>query len=1015
MVKIITQSLEVSTADLVVIPKSTAGTISGAFQAIINQLDNGYEIFQSDLGDVALLPVTGNSKWRYVALACSVNDFKSSYTALYQIIRNLFEGLPADVKTVALPLLGTGAGGMDPIKAFQILSKSIDELAPVGINVNIHILDLNLHKTLDQATGWNLTVSARRLAFDFIIDDIIDITWVKDQMTMADFYFDFARSKFLEYQSHNLELSFYQLLGDLFGQSNKVFSKFLFTIAENSREYDFLVLCGQLVAYIDKHAYNKDLWNSYPDKRTLARSSVNQTRWIQNLIKFKAGKKNHYSVLTPSISNAFAYLQNPSKNLTMLSANHRYQVGKVFFDISSDEELLPAVEKYFIQKGIKCTNPYNNGSLYSRILYMPDVKSLWIIEPITATVKDWKLPKQIIGSSQKDINAQLPEQNIKVAEITDAEMVRQRNLKLLMHSDLYATVDLLNYETYAAIIARLITSDLSKPPFNISILAPWGKGKTTLMRFIQNKINPKISDLAIKEKPVSSIMTLMSWLKTPDKILSDLKKLDHPVIWFNAWKFQKSEQVWSGLADEVIRQLSTQLSSVDQERFWFKLNLKRIDRDKIKRELLFKSIQKLLIPLLYAFFGLFLSWVLDQLPWRPYLNSFFRTYPVLISGIPLFVGIFVSTKQVFSKWQKPPEIDAGKFVLQPEYRSKMGYLQAVEDDLRQAIEIVINPEKPAVIFIDDLDRCSPTVIADVVEAINAFMSGDLSKCYFIIGQDPQMVTASLDVTYEKIAGKIGRFESQHASIGRSFLEKFSQLTINIPVMDGDQKKQFIDSLLSTIDLESIPTEEEQRGLIEAYQNLQIEVGTLSDPEDIFTEKKDNIEKRVELFNRQLVLSFQDSILATAFKNYRIEDNELENIIIYVAEYLDSPRTIKRFLNLFLFYHFFRFTIPGKKLLKIDDQTLGLWIVIMVRWPLLVQAIQWDTEKGFFTGSDCLERARKFDELIDGNGTFDDYIISLKRELGEGLTWQCDQDLYELCKGKEKSSIKLEQIVISGIW
>ena len=48
-----------------------------------------------------------------------------------------------------------------------------------------------------------------------------------------------------------------------------------------------------------------------------------------------------------------------------------------------------------------------------------------------------------------------------------------------------------------------------------------------------------------------------------------------------------------------------------------------------------------------------------------------------------------------------------------------------------------------VIFIDDLDRCFPAKVGQVVEAINLFLAGDLPKCMFVIGMDTELVAAAL--------------------------------------------------------------------------------------------------------------------------------------------------------------------------------------------------------------------------------------------------------------------------------
>jgi len=56
-------------------------------------------------------------------------------------------------------------------------------------------------------------------------------------------------------------------------------------------------------------------------------------------------------------------------------------------------------------------------------------------------------------------------------------------------SDLWSEDDRLGYEAYARTIASLITHKETKPPLAIGIKAPWGAGKTTLMKRVQHLLD----------------------------------------------------------------------------------------------------------------------------------------------------------------------------------------------------------------------------------------------------------------------------------------------------------------------------------------------------------------------------------------------------------------------------------------------------------------------------------------------------------------------------------------------
>jgi hypothetical protein len=64
-------------------------------------------------------------------------------------------------------------------------------------------------------------------------------------------------------------------------------------------------------------------------------------------------------------------------------------------------------------------------------------------------------------------------------------------VKAYLHSDRWTLDDQLNYSLYAEAIAEFIRHGDTKPPLAIGILAPWGQGKTTLMKLIQHQLQLK--------------------------------------------------------------------------------------------------------------------------------------------------------------------------------------------------------------------------------------------------------------------------------------------------------------------------------------------------------------------------------------------------------------------------------------------------------------------------------------------------------------------------------------------
>src|SRR5690606_11637359 len=79
--------------------------------------------------------------------------------------------------------------------------------------------------------------------------------------------------------------------------------------------------------------------------------------------------------------------------------------------------------------------------------------------------------------------------------------------------------------------------------------------------------------------------------------------------------------------------------------------------------------------------------------------------------------------------------------------------------------------KRLVVFIDELDRCSPDTILDTLEAIRLFLF--TGNSVFIIGADERHIAYA-------VKRKFNEIEGQQINIGKEYLEKIIQYPIRIP-------------------------------------------------------------------------------------------------------------------------------------------------------------------------------------------------------------------------------------------
>lgn len=163
-----------------------------------------------------------------------------------------------------------------------------------------------------------------------------------------------------------------------------------------------------------------------------------------------------------------------------------------------------------------------------------------------------------------------------------------------------------------------------------------------------------------------------------------------------------------------------------------------------------------------------------------------------------------------------------------------------------------------VVFIDELDRCSPETILDTLEAIKLFLF--TGKTAFVIGADERHIAYAVKSKFKDIEG-------QEIDIGKEYLEKLVQYPIKIPRLDTKEVETYIGSLLLQSDIESETFDK----LILAFQQSQSE-------------------------------DFTTASLFDTAKEMRIDTKDILTIARQLSNLLaiglnGNPRQCKRFLNM----------------------------------------------------------------------------------------------------------------------
>lgn len=534
--------------------------------------------------------------------------------------------------------------------------------------------------------------------------------------------------------------------------------------------------------------------------------------------------------------------------------------------------------------------------------------------------------------------------------------------------DTWTREDLLGYELYAQAIADPILQGTTQPPITIGIQAPWGQGKTSLMRMIQERLDPggttrderALAQMVLRGT-VAKFSDLMGWLDRPASppraalptgveplprfhLLPDGRarrpgflptRDEHqervPTVWFNPLYYQEKEQVWAGMAHAILHQLSGQIDDpLVREKFWVQLRFERLNPEAIRRDL-FHLLLARVAPrsVLYGLVGVFLLMVFWGL----------SLVPVgFIAGALATLGGPVA--EFLIRWFRAQEKRLGdlderfeRYVTEPDYESRLGFLHLVDRDMSRALELLAG-DYPIAVFVDDLDRCDPEVVNKVILAINQFLSLPHRNTIFFLGMDRELVAAAL----EKVRGveSSDQRKSSHRSFGWEFMDKFVQVPFVIPRLDPQLAGGYMEKLL---------VEEPQGGNTRGSgvtADLE-EIAATESVEKLSQKAAETLSRAPDPRSRQAV---QQAVSRRTTELLRDpQGEEIQRLVKLAVTDLDlNPRAMKRYLNLVRLLRNIQVAMGNRRGGDTDRKIVLRAAHLLIMWPKLVRWCQESPEQ-----------------------------------------------------------------------
>lgn len=550
-------------------------------------------------------------------------------------------------------------------------------------------------------------------------------------------------------------------------------------------------------------------------------------------------------------------------------------------------------------------------------------------------------------------------------------------------SDVWTYDDALGYRVYAKAIADAILKGATTPPLTIGIQAPWGHGKTSLMRMVQAYLDPD-SRTRNDDPPRAAAVTskyreFLRLLGTPDLLLRAKAWLASifrrpaesttvpeppdtglipdrpgiiPTVWFNPLYYRERKQIWAGLAHAILHQLAGQLPSARfREEFWLRLQFARINVDAVRRD-----VQRLI---LFRVAPIALLWLVGL----TLIAAFSALMPVVTWSFGL-AGAAIHALTYANKILKEHTLDRNfeKYVTEPNYAGELGLLHLVDHDLDLALRLLVGKRKIAV-FIDDLDRCDPATVNEIVLAINHFLSVQNRKAFFFLGMDMAMVASALEQMHKKAGG-----------FGWRFMEKFVQLPFVIPHLDPETAKTFaMEQLRGTAPAPAAASE------VSKVDSIAERVKRAATPSEVGHIAKLAFAAPISSADRaRLEESFSSR---TTELMADPDSDEIESIArLAVADLQLNPRTIKRYFCLVRVLRNIQIATGAARSPESDRKAILRTAHLLMNWPEFAQWLR-DVPQ-VATGEAWSDSYSEIDGAATKAKSMTDYGESLKKLFGE---------------------------------
>ncbi|MBX3747275.1 MAG: hypothetical protein KF833_18355 [Verrucomicrobiae bacterium] len=317
--------------------------------------------------------------------------------------------------------------------------------------------------------------------------------------------------------------------------------------------------------------------------------------------------------------------------------------------------------------------------------------------------------------------------------------------------------DALNLGPLAEGIANFLRHEKTLGPLTFAVEGRWGSGKSSLMGLLRSR----------------------------------LERHGFRTVWFNAWHHESEAQVLAALLEAIRNEAVPAWMSWEGLRFRCRL---------IHRRLIRRWAMVLAGVGAVAALGAVVHTFGPD--WRRWLEALEQSTAIILGGklAVLAVGVAAAVKTL--QGLRAFGVDPAKLMASMTNKARVSDLQA-QTSLRHRfaeefadVTEALQP-KTMTVFIDDLDRCEPKQVMEVMRCLNFLASS--GECFLILGMEEQVVTNCVALSLSDqfvmedglVVDNKGAMARHRRDYAKQWMEKLIQIRIPVPAADDAQLKALL--------------------------------------------------------------------------------------------------------------------------------------------------------------------------------------------------------------------------------